>query len=149
MIRLLAFDPGERFCGYAILDGHVVVATGVDNPNDFVDWFLGRMAKGVAPPWTHVVGEEWRNYDGGEATWSTCATAEILGVVRHACRRRNMPFYTQPARIKKPGFARMRYRGIEMPVLRQIPSSDRQHAKDAIVHGHKWQWDVEDGKVLA
>lgn len=130
-MNLLSFDPGERFCGYAVFWDWEILEVNVLSPDQFVQW-AWQMIEG--DQFDVVVGEQWRNY-GDQVTWSECRTVEVLGAIRHKCLQQSVEFCTQAALIKRPGFARMRAHGVEMPDLSHIPTDDQGHARDAVVHG--------------
>jgi len=132
--RVLAIDPGERHVGYVIMWGFAVIEVNVLEPDPAVQWFWSMLDNAQLD---HVVIEQWRNY-GEQVTWSECTTVEVIGAVKHKCLHRKIPCVKQPALIKRPGFARMRAHGFEMPDMSHIPTDQRGHARDAVVHGYWW-----------
>ena len=132
-ITLLAFDPGERYTGYAVFRGtECVDIDTIDGQEAAIDLLTPRV---VAGHYQQVVGEAWRNY-GSEAAWSEARTAEEVGWFRNLCRRHEIPFTTQPALILRPGRHRARAHYLEPPdALLDIPADIRNHAENAFIHG--------------
>lgn len=139
-MRVISIDPGEAHCGWSSwhIAGLEPLLEGIDvySPERLIDWLCKEPA--YLRTFDLVVCEEWRVYDGGQATWSTCATAEVIGMLRHHCRWDRVPLVMQKAAIKRPAFGWMRHHGKAMPDLAHIPSGDRQHAKDAVAHFWRW-----------
>lgn len=131
-LNLLAVDPGERFVGMAWFYKGEYVHCDTMSPDDAVDKAWNQIEMEALDV---VVAEAWRNYEGGNVTWSECRTAEIIGALRHKCRLHDVEFITQPATIKRPADGRMEYHQLTFPDLRSIPASERVHAMDAIRHG--------------
>jgi len=135
LLRLLAVDPGEVFIGYAEFVGIQCMNLDCAGPDEAIDLMWDRIAAGH---YDQVVAEQWRNY-GDEMSWSECRTAEINGALRHFCRRHEVPFDTQPARIMRPGLARAKHHGMELPEeIQQLPNLHRPHARSAWIHGAWW-----------
>lgn len=137
MHRFLAVDPGERYVGIADFQGDQVIRADTLTPEQAVDWIWDLIERGDIEG---VVIEQWRNYDA-TITWSECETVEVIGAVRHKCRRHGKNLVKQPALIKRPGRARMRAHGHQMPNLDHIPTRLRVHVQDAIIHGYWYRLD--------
>lgn len=138
-MRLLAFDPGERYVGYVVMYGWEVLRVDTLDPDQAIELFWAGIENGQ---YDAVVGEQWRNYSS-TVTWSECETVEVLGAVKYMCRRHRVPFYKQPALIKRPGRARMRAHGVVEPPLDHIPVKLRVHASDASIHAAWWLFEHE------
>lgn len=140
--RVIALDPGEVFNGAAQISVPDIRkpstwlidwARTFHSPDECVDtmWSTIQRNGGLDPKYHRIdyVVEGWRNY-GGQVTWSECATVEVIGAIKHGCRRWGCnEFAIQPARIKRPAFARMAKEGLVMP------KGVDQHARDAVAHG--------------
>lgn len=131
-LGLIAVDPGEKHVGiarFSQLNGepYSLNEAFTTAPQRAIDLLWLLMERGA---FQHVVVEEWRVYPG-HSVWSTCETAEVIGALRHKARWCNIPFYTLPARVKKPAAGWCR--------VNQIKSKgDTVHAKDAELIG--WAW---------
>lgn len=141
-MRLLSVDPGEMHVGYAMFHGQVCINADVADPDIAIAilWVCIENNQFDA-----VVCESWRNYSE-TVTWSECRTVEVIGALSHMCKRHDVPFTKQPATIKRPGLARMHAHGLEMPDLSHVPTRDRIHAQDAVVHGY---WNMLERIALA
>lgn len=126
--QFYSIDPGEEHVGVAHFrkeaDGWHVAWARTYTPNDAVDMMLPFIERGLPGA---VICEQWRVYPG-MSEWSECLTAEIIGVMRHACRRKNIPFDTVPARMKKPAEAFTRRASVTL-------IGDTVHARDAELIG--------------
>ena len=131
LTRFLSIDPGEEHVGVAMFsrsDGKwEAMWSNTSAPDRAVDYIWHTVAHLAVD---NVIAEQWRVYPG-MAEWSECRTAEVIGVVRHLCRRFNIPFETVPARVKNP--ARAFVRRADIPLI-----GDTVHAKDAELIG--WYW---------
>lgn len=132
--RRIAIDPGERNIGVALFVGDDLkqALTYTDEHDRFyrnlVHW-LSR--EGERQP-VEIVIEEYRLYPDKamQQGYSQLKTVEVIGVVRYLCSLASVPMIEQGASIKKPTFAIMKARGVEMK--RGLD----QHARDAIAHGY-------------
>lgn len=124
------------FVGFAEFAGIDCLNLDCRGPDDAIDLMWGRIEAGH---YDQVVAEQWRNY-ADEKAWSECRTAEINGALRHFCRRHQVAFDTQPARIMRPGLARAKAAGLELPVaaIKELPRLHRPHARSAWIHGAWW-----------
>lgn len=136
--RILAVDPGDVHCGWAILQytaiGYHTNDTGVTDP-DGIELQLAMEQYDVA------VLEDFRNYPG-RGTWSQNQTSQLLGSMKSSLREAGTPFFLQLPAIKKVARGHMRARGVGLVK----PTTDSRlygHAYDAQAHG--WYWVFKHG----
>lgn len=132
-MQLVAIDPGEIHCG---------VATWNDSDTDpHVYEYDPELLAEVLESWYHGSGwkpttviEEFRLYPwkAQEQGYSQLKTVEVIGVVRHLCRRFGVTLVEQSATIKKPTFAQLQARGV-------LLKGTNQHMRDAEAHGWYYQ----------
>lgn len=136
-LRMLAVDPGERYVGHAQFYGDEVIDCGVRDPDSAVE---GMWAQIENQQFDIVVAELWRNF-GEQVTWSDCRTVEVIGALHHMCRRHGVPMARYPSFILRPGRARMKAHGLEMPDMSHISADLRNHAESATIHGYWWRFE--------
>lgn len=126
-MELIAVDPGERHCG---------VATWNDQPTDphCFTWEPAELF-GHIEQWLNVwkptvVVESFHLYPWlmDQQAYSDLKTVETIGVVRYLCGKFGAQLVEQNATIKKPTFAQLSARGIQLV-------GKNQHEKDAEAHG--------------
>lgn len=129
---LIAIDPGEKYCGFAVFQGGHILKAQTMPPEDM----LGRLERELYMKlgWSlTVVIEEFRVYDNKPMTWSDCRTIEVIGVVAWLCTRHGVELVRQPAHLKKPTAGHVRHRGVTL-------IGDTVHARDAELHGYHYLW---------
>lgn len=139
---LCAIDPGDANCGWAVLEkskgGYCTTSTGVENPDDMVDYLDAWLASG-----THQVYviEDYRNYPGA-GNWGANHTSQLIGVMKNRFLAAAVPFTMQMPSIKKPAAGLMRAKGA-MTVRPADQPHRYVHAYDAQRHG--WYWVFKHG----
>lgn len=122
---MVAVDPGDVHCGWAVFGDEGCVAAGEYSPEELLDWL-----------WTAdvdvLVVEGFRLYPkgAGAQSWSSFRVVEVIGALGELARRRGIPVVVQPALVKKPTSSILRATG-----KRLLSRGKGGHAKDAEVHG--------------
>lgn len=119
MTKILGFDPGEKYTGWALIRGGRLVGAGELERWDGIDQLIQAAFPAV------VVAEDFRLYpararaQGGNQLW----TARVLGVVQFICERYEIQFELQPAsRIRND------------PMVKDLKTEKSKHADDAYKH---------------
>lgn len=124
----LALDPGET-TGWATFDDKgVIIEWGQVKQSDFYKWLDQKVTSNLRA----VIAEEYRIYDSRrQRKWSRNQTSKNEGAIEAICSLRGVPFFLQPANIKKIGY---KWAG-----LGAAPSNhDITHQFDAVAHGTYW-----------
>ncbi len=127
--RMVAIDPGEKHCGVSIWYGERMTgAYEAETPGHLIISVRQWVATGAVD---ELVVEEYRLYPWASdaQAFTQIKTIEVIGVLRYLAAEDGVPMVEQGAAIKKPTFAIMRRRGVELP-------KGSQHVKDAIAHGY-------------
>lgn len=129
--KLIAIDPGEKHNGIAELvnsDGWVLTSLLTLDQEGVADRLEDQALTRVL-----VVIEEYRLYPWllQQQGYSAVKTVEMIGVVRHICRRREWRLVEQPATIKKPAAGWMQRKGIDH-------QGKNQHERDAEMHAYHY-----------
>lgn len=126
--RYLALDPGET-TGWATFDEEgVVIEWGQVTQADLHQW----LDKKITSDLRAVISEEYRIYNSRkQRQWSRNQTSKNEGAIEAISSLRGVPFYLQPANIKKIGY---KWAG-----LGAAPSNHSiSHQFDAVAHGTYW-----------
>jgi hypothetical protein len=106
------------------------------DPNSFVDWLVPRLASGEVEL---VVYEIFMLYHdkATQQTGSKFLTSELIGVMRHLCRRKGVPFVGFQASVHKSLYKNQDYRPPRMPLRAWVSYGNGSHSKDAECAG-RW-----------
>lgn len=132
----LALDPGETTGWATFKESGDVLAFGQFKQKDQT----AELTRLVESTLKAVICEEYRNYGHmQQKKWSRNQTSKNEGAIELMCELRQVPFFLQPASVKKIGYMWMG--------LGAAPSNhDISHQYDAIVHGGYWL--IKNGIVL-
>lgn len=126
--KYLAIDPGET-SGWAKFDDKgVIIQYGQVKQEDLHKWLDVHLTSELLA----VICEEYRNYSWQkQAKWSRNQTSKNEGAIEAIASMRGVPFFLQPANIKKIGY---KWAGLEA-----APSNHSiSHQFDAVAHGTYW-----------
>lgn len=126
----VSVDPGDVHVGVTFWRGNKPEwAKEFDQPS-FVDWLIPRLATGEIEL---VVYEIFMLYHdkATQQTGSKFYTPELIGVMRHLCRRREIPFVGFQASTHKSLYKNMDYRPPRMPLRDWVSYGFGGHAKDS------------------
>lgn len=126
--KYLAIDPGET-TGWATFDDKgVIIEWGQVIQTDLHKW----LDKTITSDLGAVISEEYRIYSSRrQRQWSRNQTSKNEGAIEALCSIRGVPFFLQPANIKKIGY---KWAG-----LGAAPSNHSiSHQFDAVAHGTYW-----------
>ena len=124
----LALDPGET-TGWATFDDKgVIIEWGQVIQADLHKW----LDKTITSDLRAVISEEYRIYSSRrQRQWSRNQTSKNEGAIEAICSLRDVPFFLQPANVKKIGYL---WAG-----LGAAPSNHSiSHQWDAVAHGTFW-----------
>ena len=129
---MLAIDPGDTFCGWALFLDGVCERVGTYQPEGLLDW-----VSDIGFELNILVIEEYRLYPDKAAAqaYSSFPTVETIGALKFIARQHDIRIVMQPAAAKRPA------RGISAAKKIRMLSSERGqsiHAKDAELHGVYW-----------
>lgn len=101
---------------------------------EFIDWLIPRMASGEI---TMVVYEIFMLYHSKavQQTGSKFYTPELIGVMRHLCRRAKIPFVGYQASTHKSLYKNLDYRPPKKPLNSWVSYGHGGHCKDAEILG--------------
>ena len=134
----ISVDPGEHV-GVALWYGEVGAWASEMSPPEFVDWLWDEPGADL------VVYESFRLRGGAMAlaqTGSTFPAVEVIGVIRHLCRRREVRLASVEPSQRSSALTRVKACGFPLP-------RGSAHARDAVAVGvaHR-RWTVADMKRL-
>jgi hypothetical protein len=124
----LALDPGET-TGWAKFDENgELLKFGQYTQGDQTQWLSENLTSSLKA----VICEEYRIYNKSrQRNWSRNRTSKNEGAVEFLCDLRQVPFFLQPASVKKIGY---KWAGLgEAPTNHAI-----SHQYDAVAHGTYW-----------
>lgn len=140
----VSVDPGDVHVGVCYWIGRVPQwAKEFDQPT-FIDWLIPRIASGEIEL---VVYEVFMLYHSKatQQTGSKFFTSELIGVMRHLCRRAKVPFHGYQASVHKSLYKSLEFRPPKMPLNAWVSYGNGSHCKDAECVG-RWHVRVNDLK---
>ena len=130
-VRMLAIDPGEVHCGYALFNGGDCYEAGEWRPHELMTRLEGWMRQGALD---EVVIEDYRLYPdkSKQQAHSQMFTVRVIGALEFIVARfgGGVPVIFQRADIKKATVAQNEKRGYQWK-----SRGHGGHAKDAETHG--------------
>jgi len=133
-MKMMAIDPGDVHCGWALFEDGQCYKVGTFIPEDLLNMVTDMLADGDIDV---LVVEEYRLYPDKAKTqsYSDFPTVETIGALKYLARTRGILIVMQPAAAKRPatGFAS----AMKIPMLSYQKGQSR-HAKDAELHGIYW-----------
>jgi hypothetical protein len=130
-MKLLAIDPGEKYCGVALftydLNDILAVLTATWDP----ETLYRKLEHAVLLD--RVVLERYVIYPWAlkQHGFASVPTIEVIGVVKHLCKKTGLPITLQNASIKKQAEGMLRLGGLEV-------LGSTRHERDAYLHGMFW-----------
>lgn len=126
--KYIALDPGET-TGWAAFDKEgQILAMGQFKQKEQSKWLDENITSNLLA----VIVEDYRNYSWQkQKKWSRNQTSKNIGAIEMICELRNVPYFLQPANVKKIGY---KWAG-----LGEAPSNHAiSHQYDAVAHGTYW-----------
>lgn len=127
-VAYLALDPGET-TGWAKFDSNgELLGYGQYTQNIQTQWLTENLDSSLKA----VICEEYRIYNKArQRQWDRNRTSKNEGAIEMLCEMRKVPFFLQPASVKKIGY---KWAG-----LGEAPSNHAiSHQFDAVAHGTYW-----------
>lgn len=124
-VKYIAIDPGNT-SGWAKFDEKgEILEFGQFTLAEQNKWLDENITSGL----TEVIIEDYMNYAWKEQKkWSKNQTSKNIGAIEMICELRGVPYYLQPANVKKIGY---KFAG-----LGEAPSNHAiSHQYDAVAHG--------------
>lgn len=140
----VSIDPGDVHVGVCFWLGREPQWAREFDQETFVDWLIPRVASGEIEL---VVYEVFMLYHSKatQQTGSKFFTSELIGVMRHLCRRAKVPFHGYQASVHKALYKLADYRPPKMPLKAWVSYGNGSHCKDAECVG-RWHLWVNDMK---
>lgn len=128
----ISVDPGEVHVGVTYWKDTEPVWAKEFAPDEFVDWLIAAIAEGRVEM---IVYEIFLLYPGAEINrnqmGSTFATCELIGVMRHLCRRAGLPFVGYQASHHKAQYKNSQFKPPLKPHRAWKSYGHGSHTKDA------------------
>lgn len=122
--------PGDVHVGVCYWVGKEAQWAREFRPEEFVDWLIGKMSAGEIKA---VIYEVFLLYNNKaiQQTGSTFGTVELIGVMRHLCRRAEVPFHGYQASVHKSLYKNLDYRPPKKGLRDWVSYGHGAHTKDA------------------
>ena len=140
----ISVDPGDVHVGVCYWFGREPQWAKEFDQETFVDWLIPRIASGEIVLVTYEVFMLYHS-KAVQQTGSKFFTSELIGVMRHLCRRANVPFHGYQASVHKSLYKNLDYRPPKMPLKAWVSFGNGGHCKDAECVG-RWHIRVNDMK---
>jgi hypothetical protein len=122
-------DPGDRNVGVSWWSGAVCIRSYHTDPNDCVDTLVHEIQGGLE----FLVYEQFtlRGYQMGEQQGSEFLTSQLIGAMRHICRRAKVSTASYQAGNHKPTAKKMEFRPPMRTHGEWVSFGEGPHAKDS------------------
>jgi len=126
----VSVDPGDRHVGVTYWLGREPQWAREFTPEEWVDWLIPRMSSGEVELIVYEIFMLYHN-KATQQTGSTFGTAELIGVMRHLCRRAGIPFYGVQASVHKSLYKNLDYMPPNKALRDWVSFGHGGHCKDS------------------
>lgn len=126
----VSVDPGDVHVGVCYWNGREPQWAKEFRPDEFVDWLILKMSNKELELVVYEIFLLY-NHKAVQQTGSTFGTAELIGVMRHLCRRAEVPFHGYQASVHKTLYKNLDYRPPRKPLRAWVSYGEGPHTKDA------------------
>lgn len=122
-------DPGDRNVGISWWAGPYCIRSYHTDPNDCVDTLVREVQQGLEL----LVHEQFtlRGYQMGMQQGSEFLTSQLIGAMRHICRRAGVPVKSYQAGNHKGMFKKREFKPPMRPLSEWVSFGEGPHAKDS------------------
>lgn len=140
----ISVDPGDVHVGVCFWIGREPQWAKEFDQETFVDWLVPRLVKGELELVVHEIFMLYQS-KAVQQTGSKFLTSELIGVMRHLCRRAKVPFHGYQASTHKMLYKNPDYRPPKMKLQDWVSYGNGSHCKDAECVG-RWHIRANDLK---
>lgn len=122
-------DPGDRNVGISWWSGAVCIRSYHTNPNDCVDTLVHEVQSGLEL----LVHEQFtlRGSQMGQQQGSEFLCSQLIGAMRHICRRAGVPVKSYQAGNHKPIYRKLEFKPPQRAHSEWVSYGEGPHAKDS------------------
>lgn len=142
----ISVDPGDIHVGVTYWRGREPLWAKEFDQISFVDWLIPKLSSGTVVMIAYEVFMLYHS-KATQQTGSKFHTPELIGVMRHLCRRKGIPFVGFQASVHKSLYKNLDYRPPRMPLNAWVSYGHGGHCKDSECVG-RWFVRVNDMKGL-
>lgn len=126
----ISVDPGDVHVGVCYWEGRTPKWAKEFSQDEFVDWLIPRLRSGEITLVAHEIFMLYHS-KATQQTGSKFYTSELIGVMRHLCRRAEIPFVGYQASAHKQLYKNPNYRPPKKALRDWVSYGHGGHCKDA------------------